>query len=43
MKIGYNVPKEQRKEMVKVISEALDGAEIKYLRVPSCSYLVGGF
>ncbi len=43
MKIGYNVPREQRKEMVKLISEVLDGAEIKYLRVPSCSYLVGGF
>ena len=43
MKIRFNVTGAKRKEMVNVISEALDGWEIKYLGVPSCSYQVGDF
>lgn len=43
MEVKYNVSGERRKEMVKVVSEALEGWEIKYLGVPSCSYQVGDF
>ena len=43
MEIKYNVTGARRKEMTKVISKALDGWEIRYLGVPSCSYQVGDF
>lgn len=43
MEVRFNVTGAKRKEMVKVISEALDGWEIRYLGVPSCSYQVGDF
>lgn len=43
MTINYNVTGTRRKEMTKVISEALGGWEIRYLGVPSCSYQVGDF
>lgn len=43
MTVNYNVTGARRKEMTKVISEALGGWEIKYLGVPSCSYRVGDF
>ena len=43
MEVRFNVTGAKRKEMVKVISEALGGWEIKYLGVPSCSYQVGDF
>lgn len=43
MTVNYNVTGARRKEMTKVISEALGGWEIKYLGVPSCSYQVGDF
>ncbi len=43
MEVRYNVSGERRKEMVQAISKALEGWEIKYLGVPSCSYQVGDF
>ena len=43
MEVRYNVSGERRKEMVKVVSEALEGWEIKYLGAPSFSYQVGDF
>ena len=43
MTVNYNVTGARRKEMTKVISEALGGWEVKYLGVPSCSYRVGDF
>ena len=43
MEVRFNVTGAQRKEMVKAVSEALDGCEAKYLGVPSCSYRVGDF
>ena len=43
MTVNYNVTGARRKEMTRVISEALDGWEIKYLGVPSCSYRIGDF
>ena len=43
MEVRFNVTGAKRKEMVKVISEALGGWEIRYLGVPSCSYQVGDF
>ena len=43
MTVNYNVTGARRKEMTKVISEALGGWEVKYLGVPSCSYQVGDF
>ena len=43
MEVRYNVSGERRKEMVKAVSEALEGWKIKYLGVPSCSYQVGDF
>ena len=43
MTVNYNVTGARRKELVKVISEALGGWEVKYLGVPSCSYRVGDF
>ena len=43
MEVKYNVSGERRKEMVKVVSEALEGWEIKYLGAPSFSYQVGDF
>ena len=43
MEVRYNVSGDHRKEMVKVVSEALDGWEIKYLGAPSFSYQVGDF
>ena len=43
MEVRYNVSSDRRKEMVKVVSEALEGWEIKYLGAPSFSYQVGDF
>ncbi len=43
MEVKYNVSGDRRKEMVKVVSEALEGWEIKYLGAPSFSYQVGDF
>ena len=43
MEVRYNVSGDRRKEMVKVVSEALGGWEIKYLGAPSFSYQVGDF
>lgn len=43
MEVKYNVSGERRKEMVKVVSETLEGWEIKYLGAPSFSYQVGDF
>lgn len=43
MEVKYNVSGERRKAMVKVVSEALEGCEIKYLGAPSFSYQVGDF
>ncbi len=43
MEVRYNVSGERRKEMVKVVSEALEGWEIKYLGAPSFFYQVGDF
>ena len=43
MEVKYNVSGHRRKEMVKVVSEALEGWEIKYLGAPSFSYQVGDF
>jgi len=43
MQIRYNVSGERRKEMTRVVSEALYGWTIEYLGVPSCSYRVGDF
>lgn len=43
MEIKYNVSGERRKAMVKVVSEALEGWEIKYLGAPSFAYQVGDF
>lgn len=43
MEVRYNVCGDHRKEMVKVVSEALEGWEIKYLGAPSFSYQVGNF
>lgn len=43
MEVRYNVSGDRRKEMVKVVSEALEGWEIKYLGAPSFSYQVGDF
>lgn len=43
MEVRYNVCGDRRKEMVKVVSEALEGWEIKYLGAPSFSYQVGNF
>ncbi len=43
MTVNYNVTGARRKELVKKVSEALGGWEIKYLGVPSCSYRVGDF
>ena len=43
MEVKYNVSGNRRKEMVKVVSEALEGWEIKYLGAPSFSYQVGDF
>ena len=43
MEVKYNVSGDRRKEMVKVVSEALEGWEIKYLGAPSFSYEVGDF
>lgn len=43
MEVRYNVSGERRKAMVKVVSEALEGWEIKYLGAPSFAYQVGEF
>ena len=43
MEIKYNVSGERRKEMVKAVSEALDGWSIEYLGAPTFSYQVGDF
>ena len=43
MEVRYNVTGERRKEMVKVISEALGGWKPKYLLMPSRAYQVGDF
>ena len=43
MEVRYNVSGDRRQEMVKVVSEALEGWEIKYLGAPSFSYQVGDF
>lgn len=43
MTVNYNVTGARRKEMTKVISEALDGWEIKYLGAPTFAYQIGDF
>ena len=43
MEVKYNVSGERRKEMVKAVSEALDGWSIEYLGAPTFSYQVGDF
>ena len=43
MEIKYNVSGERRKEMVKAVSEALDGWSIEYMGAPTFSYQVGDF
>ena len=43
MEVRYNVTGERRKEMVKVVSEALGGWKPKYLLMPSHAYQVGDF
>ena len=43
MEVKYNVSGERRKEMVKAVSEAMDGWSIEYLGAPTFSYQVGDF
>ena len=41
MKINYNVTGEQRKELVRIISETL-GTKAVYAKMPTCNYIIGG-
>ena len=41
MKINYNTTGEQRKELVRIISETL-GTKAVYAKMPTCNYLIGG-
>lgn len=43
MEVKFNVTGSRRKEMVKVISTALDGWTVEYLGTPSFAYRVGDF
>ena len=43
MEVRFNVTGNRRKELVKKISEALGGWEIKYLGAPTFAYRVGDF
>ncbi|MBR6268640.1 MAG: hypothetical protein IKR28_09975 [Selenomonadaceae bacterium] len=43
MEVRYNVTGAKRKEMAKVISEALDGWTVEYLGAPSFAYRIGDF
>lgn len=43
MTVNYNVTGARRKEMTRVISEALDGWEVKYLGAPTFAYQIGDF
>ena len=40
MKINYNVTGEQRKELVRIISETL-GTKAIYAKMPTCNYIIG--
>ena len=42
MNIKFIIEKEERKALAQKIGE-LTGIEVKYLRVPSCAYQIGGF
>ena len=42
MKVNYNVTGNERKELVRIISEAI-GETSKYLGMPSAAYQIGGF
>ena len=42
MEKKYIIEKNERKELAKKIGE-LTGAEVKYLKVPTCAYQIGGF
>lgn len=42
MNIRFNIEKSQRKALAQKIGE-LTGNEVKYLKVPSCAYQIGGF
>lgn len=42
MNIKFNIEKSQRKALAQKIGE-LTGNEVKYLKVPSCAYQIGGF
>ena len=42
MKVNYNVTGNERKELVRIISEAI-GEKSKYLGMPSAAYQIGGF
>ena len=41
MKINYNTTGEQRKELVRIISETL-GTKAVYAKMPTCNYIIGG-
>lgn len=41
MKINYNVTGEQRKELVRIVSEAI-GTKAVYAKMPTCNYIIGG-
>ena len=43
MTVNYNATGTRRKELVKKVSEALGGWEVKYLGAPTFSYRVGDF
>jgi len=43
MTVNYNATGARRKELVKKVSEALGGWEVKYLGAPTFSYRVGDF
>ena len=42
MKVNYNVTGNERKELVKVVSDTI-GEKAKYLGMPSAAYQIGGF
>lgn len=42
MKVNYNVTGNERKELVRIISETI-GEKSKYLGMPSAAYQIGGF
>ena len=41
MKINYNVNGEQRKDLVRIISETI-GMKAVYAKMPTCNYIIGG-